>query len=208
MNDREDKGGIALGEVDGLEFRVQAWAPAQADVDLSFACMFEHEAEGATMSGGLLHLDEALGNLLSSLRAEGSFRGQEMETLYISLPSAGLRPRAVMVIGLGDPATITAERLERATRIAYREASRLGVRTVAFAPDLLDAGVQGIVGTGAAMLRGVVGALRSEKRLAKSGFVPEPSVQSWTFDAGAAHLDAVEIEFRSEINRILEDRSS
>jgi hypothetical protein len=41
-------------------FDVVAWGPAQADVDFSVACMFEHELGEAGIAGGLLALDQAL----------------------------------------------------------------------------------------------------------------------------------------------------
>lgn len=56
------------------------------NVDLSVACLFEREADGASSAGGLLQLDRAPGGRLTDLRARGAFRAQEMETLLITLP--------------------------------------------------------------------------------------------------------------------------
>ena len=79
---------LPIGTFDGVEFDVVAWGPAHADVDISVACMFEHEL-GAGMTGGLLALDDALGGQLARLRAAGAFRAQAMETLLVTTPPPG-----------------------------------------------------------------------------------------------------------------------
>ena len=117
-----------IGIAHGVTFDVVAWGPAMAEVDLSIACMFEHEVDGAPIAGGLLALDQALGGQLTRLRAGGAFRAQPMETLLITTPPAGMAPRAVLVIGLGDPGLLTSDLLRRATRVAMREAIRHGAR--------------------------------------------------------------------------------
>lgn len=184
---------LPIGSFQGVAFDVVRWVPADADVDLSFACMFEHEAPGATMTGGLLHLDQALGGALSTLRAEGLFRAEEMETLFVASPPPSAVARSIMVIGFGDPATVSHRRLERATRVAAREAIRLKARSVAFAPDLLDGGLAAgrLPDAPAAMMRGVVGALQAERRLADLGLAPPPILERWSFDVGQAGMETV-----------------
>jgi len=181
---------LPIGHADGVEFDVVAWGPAQADVDFSVACMFEHELGGAPVAGGLLGLDTALGGQLTALRASGAFRAQPMETLLISLPPAALAARAVLVIGLGAPETLDGDRLRRATRVAMREAIRHGARSLAFAPSVLDGGHTDNAGLDMPrmMLDGMLGALRAEHALAQAGLAPPPSVQHCTFDVGAPRL--------------------
>lgn len=197
MTDASSPARLPIGIADGVQFDVVAWGPAQADVDFSVACMFEHEVDDAGISGGLLGLDQALGGQLSRLRAEGWFRAQEMETLLITLPPAGMAPRALLVIGMGDPATLDGERLRRATRVAMREAIRHGAQSMAFAPSVLDAGhtdnapldMQNV------MLDGMLGALRAEHALAAAGLAPPPSIRHCTFDVGAPRLLAAAQQF-------------
>ena len=43
---------LPIGTANQVVFDVVAWGPARADVDLSVACMFEHEMPGTAMSGG------------------------------------------------------------------------------------------------------------------------------------------------------------
>jgi hypothetical protein len=117
---------LPIGSANGVVFDVVAWGPAQADVDFSVACMFEHELGNGSIAGGLLALDQALGGQLTRLRAAGAFRAQPMETLLMTTPPPGMMPRAILVIGLGDPAALDGHVLRRATRVAMREAIRFG----------------------------------------------------------------------------------
>lgn len=181
---------LAIGATDGVTFDVVAWGPAQADVDFSVACMFEHELAGAPLAGGLLGLDQALAGQLTQLRASGAFRAQPMETLLISLPPASVAARALLVIGLGAPESLDGERLHRATRVAMREAIRHGARSMAFAPSVLDGGHTDNAGLDMprVMIEGMLSALRAEHVLAVAGLAPPPSLQHCTFDVGAPRL--------------------
>jgi hypothetical protein len=193
----------ALGQRDGVAFDVAAWGPALADVDLSVACMFEREADGAAMAGGLLQLDRALGGELTRLRITGAFRAQEMETLLITLPPPGLAPRALLVIGLGEPDTLDGERLRSAARVALREAVRHGARTMAFAPSVLDAGHtdNAALQMPEMMLDGMISVLRAERQLADAGLAPPLSLLGCTFDVGAPRLEAAAAEFAAAFAR-------
>lgn len=179
---------FAIGATDGVSFDVVAWGPAHADVDFSVACMFEHEVGVAAIAGGLLALDQALGGHLTRMRADGVFRAQPMETMLIASPPPGMAPRAVLVIGLGDPTTLDQDRLRQATRVAMREAIRHGARSMAFAPSVLDGGhtANDALDMPAVMLDGMLSALRAELTLASEGLAPPPALRHCTFDVGAA----------------------
>jgi hypothetical protein len=185
---------LTIGNVD---FETIAWAPNQADVDLSIACMFEREMPGVQLAGGLLHLDEVLGGALTRLRHEGHFRAQEMETLLVRKPPIGVSGRSVLIIGLGSPITFASAILERATRVAVREATRLGACTVAFAPNLLDAGRTDAdsMNVEAAIAQGTVSGLQAEYRLSELGLANPPAILSWAFDVGPAHIEAATASF-------------
>lgn len=180
-----------------VDFEVVTWAPAQADADLLIACMFEREMPGTHLSGGMLQLDEALGGALTRLREESSFRAQEMETLLIRTVPASVRARSILVIGLGDPLSLSSAILERALRVALREAVRLGASSVSFAPDLIDAGQTDLssLDVEGAMVRGVLGALHAEHRLAELGRAPFPAIRGWAFETGLAHFQAAKESF-------------
>ena len=191
-----------IGEWRGLELEAVAWDSVGAGVDLSIACMFEREMPGAAMGGGLLHLDQVVGGALARWRASGDFRAEPMETLLLERPPKGVRAKTIMLIGLGDPTAFQADLLGRATRVAFREASRLRAATVAFAPSLLDTGLkpQAIDGAPAAMMNGLLAASAAEWRLAEAGLSVEPRVSRWSFDAGASHLDEVAAAFKAALD--------
>jgi hypothetical protein len=182
---------LPIGTADGVVFDVVAWGPAHADADFSVACMFEHEMNGV-MAGGLLALDQALGGQLSHLRAVGAFRAQPLETLLITSPPPGVVPRAVLVIGMGDPALLDGEMLRRACRVAMREAIRSGAVSMAFAPSVLDAGHtdNAALDMQNVMLDGMLGALRAEHMLAEAGLARAPALRHCTFDVGAPRVQA------------------
>jgi len=207
MTDTGDSGAairLPIGSAGGVTFDVVAWGPAQADVDLSVACMFEHEMGGAGMRGGLLALDRALGGQLGQLRAAGAFRAQPMETLLVTTPPPGLPPRAVLVIGLGDPAALHGDVLRQATRVAMREAIRRGAGSMAFAPSVLDAGHtdNAALDMQQVMLDGMLGALRAEHLLAAAGLAAAPLLRHCSFDVGAPRAQAAGDAFRAAFARL------
>jgi len=184
---------LFIGEHLGLTIEAVAWDAVRADVDLSIACMFEHEMPaGAVMKGGLLDLDQTLGGMLEQLRDSGDFRAQPMETMLLERLPSGFKARSLLIIGLGDPTLIGPELLERATRVALREATRYRAKTVAFAPSLLDSGLGPDVVDLAprAMLNGILTAFAAERRLASLGLVAHPHLSHWSFGAGLAHIKA------------------
>jgi len=197
---------LPIGSADGVAFDVVAWGPAHADVDFSVACMFEHEVAGAAIAGGLLELDQALGNELTRLRGEGLFRAQTMETLLITQPPAGVKARAILVIGLGNPATLDGDRLRQATQVAMREAIRHGARSMAFAPSVLDAGHtnNAALRMQEVMLDGMLSALRTELALAAAGLSKRPVLQQCTFDVGAPRLEGAAASFAAAFEGLFE----
>ena len=197
---------LPIGIHDGVRFDVVAWGPAHADVDVSIACMFEHELGGG-MAGGLLALDQALGGHLSRLRAAGAFRAQPLETLLITTPPPAVVPRAVLVIGMGDPALLDGEMLRRACRVAMREAIRFGAVSMAFAPSVLDAGHtdNAALDMQNVMLDGMLGALRAEHMLAEAGLAAAPSLRHCTFDVGTPRARAAGRAFVEAFVRLTEN---
>lgn len=194
---------LPIGAHESVAFDVAAWTPSHADVDFSVACMFEHEM-GAGMAGGLLALDEALGGRLSRLRAAGAFRAQPMETLLVTTPPPGVAARAVLVVGMGDPAALDGDVLRRACRVAMREAIRHGAVSMAFAPGVLDAGHtdNAALHMQEVMLDGMLGALRAEHMLAQAGLAHTPALRHCTFDVGPPRLQAAGRAFADAFARL------
>jgi len=200
---------LPIGTANQVVFDVVAWGPAMAQVDLSVACMFEHEMPGSSMTGGLLGLDQALGARLSQLRASAAFRAQAMETLLITMPPATVAARAILVIGLGAPEQLSADTLRRATRVAMREAIRHGAASMAFAPSVLDAGHtdNSALDMPAVMLDGMLSALQAETDLAALGLAPPPSLRHCTFDVGAPRFASAGAAFAAAFEKASSVRS-
>jgi hypothetical protein len=194
-------GRYSIGRYRDVELEVAVWDAVGAAVDLSCAGMFTHEVDAAPLLGGLLDLDAALDGALLRLRGEGVFQGEELETVLIATPPSPIRGQTLMLIGLGEPSNWTPAVMTRAARVAVREGVRLGARSVSFAPGMLDSGLTP-TGASQAMLGGVTSALDAEHRLVALGLTQGPSLQTWTFAAGAAHAQMAAEQFRAELLRI------
>jgi len=176
----------------GLEIRVRMQGPYDAEVPLQVVCYFEHKAAGDTTLGAAVELDKRLGGVIAALRNTGRFAGHEMETLLLSPPQGKIGARQLLLIGLGSEETLSLERMEAVGRTAAHEAARLGISRVGFAPLIRDQGNSkfdtGDVGR--AVMRGVLLAYDTEKRLQAKGFAPEYTLQEWIEEAGPMYFDA------------------
>ena len=143
------------------------------------------------MSGAAVELGKHLGGVIASLRERGEFIGDDLETILITPPQGSIKAKTLLLIGLGDEATLSLEMMERVGRVAIREAARLGVKKVAFAPLIRDQG-NSKFGTGdvtAAVLRGVLLAYDTEKRLQKEGLGKTFTLDEWWHEAGPTFFD-------------------
>jgi hypothetical protein len=175
-----------------VAIKVRMEGPYTADVPLQVVCYFKYTLEGVKrMSGAPVELDKHLGGVIGSLRERGEFVGDDLETILITPPHGSIPAKALLLIGLGDEATLSLEKMERVGRVAAREASRLGTTKVAFAPLIRDQGNSKLP-TGdvaAAVLRGVLLAYDTEKRLQKEGLAKAYSLDEWWQEAGAKYFD-------------------
>jgi hypothetical protein len=175
-----------------VTIKVRMEGPYTADVPLQVVCYFKYTPEGVKrMSGAPIELDKHLGGVIGSLRERGEFVGDDLETILITPPHGTIPAKALLLIGLGDEATLALEKMERVGRVAAREASRLGIPKVAFAPLIRDQGNSKLP-TGdvaAAVLRGVLLAYDTEKRLQKEGLAKEYNLGEWWVEAGAKYFD-------------------
>src|SRR4051812_14757573 len=139
-DDRQAVKETSLGGPGGLKLTVRMQGPYDADVPLQVVCYFKHKAAGDTTLGAAVELDKQLGGVIASLRDRGEFLGDELETMLLAPPEGTIRPKALVLVGLGDEESLSLERMERVGRAALREASRLGAKRVAFAPLIRDQG--------------------------------------------------------------------
>lgn len=117
-----------------IPMRVLVQSPAETESELQIICLFRSDASN-TLHGSLMEANEKLKGLLDRIRKPTLFRGELGETLLIDPPAGSLAAKRLLMIGLGDSETFTAERMELVGAIAYREASRLGVARPFFGTD-------------------------------------------------------------------------
>jgi leucyl aminopeptidase len=176
----------------GVAIKVRMEGPYTADTPLQVVCYFKYTPDGAKrMKGAPVELDKELGGVISALRERGEFEGDELETLVLVPPKGSIKAKALLLIGLGEEDTLSLARMERVGQVAIREASRLGVRRVAFAPLIRDQG-NNKLGTGdvaAAVVKGVLLAYDTERRLQKEGLAREWTFDEWEVEAGLLYFD-------------------
>ena len=172
----------------GFPVMVLIQSPAETKTDLQVFCLFRSVPENK-LSGSLVEIDEKLHGLLGEIRKPGLFGGELGETILLTPPVGTLRAKEVLIIGLGDSATFTPERMYLVGKIAMREANRLGVAHPFFAPTVLDGGVTRFAAgeVAAQVVRGFRDALTTELALRSGGAAEPLAVVDFTFLAGAQH---------------------
>jgi hypothetical protein len=175
----------------GVKLIVRAQGPYDADVPLQVVCYFKHKEGGDKTLGAAVELDKRLGGVIASLRNRGEFVGDEQETLLLTPPDGTIKSRLLLLVGLGDEGSLSLGTMEQVGRTALRQAVRLGVKRVAFAPLLRDQGNDklpvGDVET--AVIRGMLLAYDTEKSLQKEGLAKECTLEEWVVEAGPAFFD-------------------
>jgi Cytosol aminopeptidase family, N-terminal domain len=182
----------ALDAPHKVKVKVRMEGPYTADVPLQVVCYFKYTPEGAKrMSGAPVELDKRLGGVIASLRERGEFTGNQLETILIIPPKDSIKAKALLLVGLGDEDALSLKLMEDVGRVSLREASRLGVGRVAFAPLIRDQG-NSKLGTGeveTAVVRGMLLAYDTEKRLQKEGLSKEFTLEQWNCEAGPMYFD-------------------
>ena len=188
---------IALGAVHvglhaqaapALPITVKVKSPADTRTDLQIFCLFDSSAENG-LHGSLSEIDERLHGLLVQVRNPKLFGGELGETLLLTPAAGTLGAKKVLIIGLGDSSSFTAERMYLVGKIAFREADRLGIAHPFFAPTVLDGGVTRY-STGEVaeqVVRGFADALATQRLLQDKGAASPARVVDITFLAGAKH---------------------
>jgi leucyl aminopeptidase len=181
-----------VGAPQGVAIKVRMEGPYTAETPLQVVCYFKYTPDRAKrMKGAPVELDKELGGVIAALRERGEFEGAELETLLLISPRGSIKAKALLLVGLGEEDSLSLARMERVGRVALREASRLGVRRVAFAPLIRDQGNTRI-GTGdveAAVVKGMLLAYDTERRLQKEGLNTEWTLEGWQVEAGPAYFD-------------------
>ena len=204
----------ALDAPHEVKIKVRMEGPSTADVPLQVVCYFKYTPERAKrMSGAPVELDKRLGGVIGSLRERGEFGGDQLETILITPPEGSIKAKALLLVGIGDEAALSLELMEGVGRVALREATRLGVSRVAFAPLIRDQGNKKL-GTGdveTAVVRGMLLAYDTEKRLQKEGLAKEFTLDAWNVEAGPDYFDETVTGVRKaigEAGKTIKERSA
>jgi hypothetical protein len=204
----------ALDGPNNVNVKVRMEGPSTADVPLQVVCYFKYTPERAKrMSGAPVELDKQLGGVIASLRERGEFVGDQLETILITPPKDSIKAKALLLVGLGDEDPLSLELMEAVGRVSLREAARLGASRVAFAPLIRDQGNTKF-GTGdveTAVVRGMLLAYDTEKRLQKEGLNKAFTLEQWNVEAGPKYLDETVTGVQKAIeqaNKAIKDRSA
>jgi hypothetical protein len=167
--------------------------PVTQITDLQVICVLKHNPAGDQYIEAMKTLNDTLGGFLSALRDRGQFIGESGETFLFTPPANSITPARVLLIGVGDESKLTLDSLRLAGRVTVREAVRLNVAHVSFAPMLRDQGSSRIdVGEGgAAVVEQFLLAYDTEKRLQAEGLSPKDGLKDLTIEAGQKFFDKV-----------------
>jgi hypothetical protein len=136
-----------------------------------------------------------------------------LETLLLIPPKDSIKAKALLLVGLGDEDALSLKLMEGVGKVSLREAARLGVRRVAFAPLLRDQG-NAKLGTGdveTAVVRGMLLAYDTERRLQKEALAKEFTLDEWNIEAGPTYFDETVTGVQKaieEAGRAIKDRST
>jgi hypothetical protein len=165
--------------------------PSESDTDLLVFCLFRSSPRNKLMAS-LVDTDSKLHGLLTEVRRPGLFNGELGETMVLAPAPGTMKPRKILIIGLGDSESFTPARMYLVGKIAFLEADRLGAAHPFFAASILDGGVTkfttGEVAT--FVVAGFRDALALEQTLHARGHAGSPMVADFTYLAGPKNVSS------------------
>lgn len=175
-----------------VKIRLRMEGPYTADAPLQIVSYFKYTPEGAKrMTGAPVELDKRLGGVIAAVRENGEFAGDELETIQFISPKNSINARSLLLVGLGDPESLSLKLMEGVGRTSLREAARAGAKRVAFAPLIRDQGNTKFSAGDIelAVIRGMILAYDTELRLQKEGLAAPYLLDEWIVEAGPAYFD-------------------
>jgi hypothetical protein len=172
-----------------LKVTVKEIGSYSQDTALQIVCFFKHKPSGDTLLSAVAELDKDLGGLITSLRDRGESVGDELKTFLFIPPQNSIKPKIMLLIGLGDEQNLSLDLMQRVGTIALPEALRLKASHVSFAPILRDQG-NSKLDTGdvaQAVMQHVILAYDTEKRFQKQSLAPPFTIQEWVYEAGSQY---------------------
>jgi len=188
----------------GMTIAVRMQGPYDADVTLQVVCFFKWTPDAIKRSSGApIELDRRLGGLITSLRSRGEFVGDDLETLLIESPAGTIKPKRLLLAGLGEESTLSLAKLERIGAASLRSAVQISATQVAFAPLLRDQGNSKFAAKDVeiAVTKGMLLAYDSERRLQRQGFAKPFGLQTWVVEAGPLFYDETILGVKSGVEQ-------
>lgn len=179
-----------IGHYQNLDIELVTWDCASAEVELSCACIFEHEMNNRSFSGGLAHLDEVLNGRLDLIRKNNWFGAKLNDVLLINQTPSTIQAPRVLLIGMGAPEDFAIEKIGAALKTAVKTAHQLELKSVAFAPSILDTGLNPPSGLNEVMLQALKEELDKHHELYLQNLVKKSEIERWVFDAGFQNYEA------------------
>lgn len=191
-----------IGHYQNLDIELVTWDCTTAEVDLSCACIFEHEMNNRPFSGGLAHLDDALNGRLNEIRKNNWFSANLNDALLINQTPSTIQASKVLLIGMGAPEDFNVEKIGAAIKTAVKTAHQLELKSVAFAPSILDTGLNPPAGLNELMLRSLKEELDRHTQLYLQNLVKKTEIERWVFDAGFQNYDVKAEQYRTSFAKI------
>lgn len=173
-----------IGQYKKLNLNIVTWDGVTAEVDLSCGCLFDHEVDHAPIQGGLEDLNQTLNGKLLQIRQQKLFQAVRYETILFDQAQPNIQSEKVLLIGMGNPEDWSTADTAKAVQIAFRTAQQLGLESVAFAPSILDTGIQLKADLSAVLVQALLDVYDAQLELEQLGLVKPCTVQNWYFDAG------------------------
>jgi leucyl aminopeptidase len=191
-----------IGHYQNLDIELVTWDCTTAEVDLSCACIFEHEMNNRSFSGGLAHLDDALNGRLNEIRKNNWFSAKLNDALLINQTPSTIQASKVLLIGMGAPEDFNVEKIGTAIKTAVKTAHQLELKSVAFAPSILDTGLNPPSGLNELMLRSLKEELDRHTQLYLQNLVKKSEIERWVFDSGFQNYDVKAEQYRTSFAKI------
>jgi hypothetical protein len=165
---------------------VRMQAPYDAETPLQVVCYFKHKESGDKTLGAAVELDRKLGGIIATLRNGDEFVGNPLEMLLLTPPEGTIKPKRLLLVGLGEESEVSLETLERVGKESLRMASAIGAQQIAFAPLIRDQGNSKFStgDVGQAVIRGMLLAYDTEQHLQKEKMSKAYSLEAWIEEAG------------------------
>lgn len=161
----------------------------ETETPLQVVCFFD-QCKNKKISGGTELINNGFGGALESLREKDYFHGYAGELLVLDGGKASIRAEKILLVGLGDPSYYDATVMRRVARAIIFQAKALNVKSLCFAPSILDAGVITVKENVLEIfLRGFVESLDVLHDMKNCGLIVSLPLEEIICLAGSTHID-------------------